>query len=325
MLAGQAPPVDAEAAFEEQFAQLAQSHLMSRHPDLADYVQQFKVMQTDLENDLGVGDFILDIEGQIIHLPVVATQSRIQPIDMMYVEDMEAFLPFDEQWIDLVAGMNNESQLGEAVKAPKLLQTDVDIRNVVVPPMTGRYSYASVRQSLPEFLQHASNGIKKACIEMLQRSPKIARHAFELHGKEALATALQPKETLKLSSLAVEFCNEDTPTADLHRIFEKQARIAYFQIMQKGYAVRDHRPDAKLAVFQENLVRLTSLERPGIYELYLKNGERRGKRSSSQDQLASTRTSGTTTEPQLARAKLRAGPTFPTMRNAKIPSTTRKF
>lgn len=280
MLAGQAGPVDAESAFEEQFAQLAQNHFMTKFPELADLVTNFKVLDTDLDEDRGVGAFLLSLGASEVHIPVVAIGGKIEPVDLMYVPDIGAFLPFDEEWLGMVETLRG-TPLGEATKAPRMLQTDVDIRNVVVPPMTGRYSYASERiivgkMTLPNFLAQAPNTTKQACIALFKRRPKIAQYAFDRYGVDCLKRSLQPSAEKRASAEpAVLFCDSTTPPAAVTEIFREKNAAAMHSIMVRGYAVHDTRPRPKVAVFKEHLVRLTSLERPGIYTLYLKSGETR--------------------------------------------------
>jgi hypothetical protein len=90
----------------------------------------------------GVGAFILEQEGDYIYVPCVLSENELKPFDLMYVKSKDIFLPLNNDWIEEV-NKSTISSLGDGAKLPDTVATDVDIRNIVVPPTTGRYSYAS--------------------------------------------------------------------------------------------------------------------------------------------------------------------------------------
>lgn len=136
-------PEEEARLFEEKFGQMAYQVFNSQFPDLVGSIVTFKIIDSNIENNSAVGAFILDHQGQFIYVPVVLSDNQLKPLDLAYVKDEDIFVPLTTEWIDeLSKGTLNT--LGEGVKMPKTVATDVDIRNIVVPPTTGRYSYASV-------------------------------------------------------------------------------------------------------------------------------------------------------------------------------------
>ncbi len=142
--AGQAPPTeDAQrAAFEQQFGQMAYQAFSAKFPDIMNDVVTFKVLDTDLENSTAVGAFVIERNGEFIYAPAVLSDNQLKPFDLMYAKSKDIFLPLTTDWLDEL-GKTTLASLGEGAKLPETVATDVDIRNIVVPPTTGRYSYAS--------------------------------------------------------------------------------------------------------------------------------------------------------------------------------------
>jgi len=274
---GQQSPQDAEAMFEERFGEMAHNHLTTKFPSLADRVQMFTTLSTDLERDIGVGTFVIDVGGLEVHLPVVVESGQLSPLDIIYVKDFDTFIPLSEEWLRYLES-ETASSLGTEVKAPSTLQTDVDIRNLVVPPMTGRYSYASAPMDLMDVVGHAPNKTKRRFLRSLRKNEKIAIHVLEKYGRARLSVATAPSQEKKASlgqSPAVEFY-DDTATLDmLKRAFDETLPGAYYAIRNRGYALVDRRPDAKLAYEREYIGRYTTSEHPGFYEVQLRDGDTR--------------------------------------------------
>jgi len=129
--------------FEQQFGQMAYQAFSSKFPDLMHDVVTFKVLDADITKSSAVGAFILEKNGEFIYIPAVISDNMLKPFDLMYVKSKDIFLPLSVEWMDEIA-KSSISNMGEGTKLPETVATDVDIRNLVVPPTTGRYSYASV-------------------------------------------------------------------------------------------------------------------------------------------------------------------------------------
>jgi hypothetical protein len=138
----QPSPEALTASFEQQFGQMAYEAFSGKFPDLVNSIVTFKILDSDTDNNVATGAFILENQGQFIYVPTVLSDNMLKPFDIMYVKGKDIFLPMTREWIDEV-GKVGLSSMGEGTKLPKTVATDVDIRNIVVPPTTGRYSYAS--------------------------------------------------------------------------------------------------------------------------------------------------------------------------------------
>lgn len=134
---------DEQQLFEEKFGQMAYQAFSAKFPDLIAEIVTFKILDSDIDAGTAVGAFILEQEGSYVYVPAVISDNELKPFDMMYVKDRDIFVPLDNKWLDEV-NKGTLSSLGEGSKLPSTVATDVDIRNIVVPPTTGRYSYASL-------------------------------------------------------------------------------------------------------------------------------------------------------------------------------------
>lgn len=139
---------DEQQLFEDKFGQMAYQAFSSKFPDLVAEIVTFKMLDSDLETGTAVGAFILEQEGDYVYVPTVLSENDLKPFDMMYVKTKDIFLPLTHEWLEEVK-KGTISSLGEGSKLPETVPTDVDIRNIVVPPTTGRYSYASYNSVSP--------------------------------------------------------------------------------------------------------------------------------------------------------------------------------
>lgn len=145
----------AKAMFDQGLSQMAYNVLLSKLPNVAPDVVTFKVLETDHEEGSGVGAFVVIRHGQTLYIPVVMADNQIKPLDILYMKDLNAFMPLSKEWLEEL-DKQSLGEMGKGVTPPKTMPTDVDIRNTVVPPTTGRYSYAEERkkETLEETIDH---------------------------------------------------------------------------------------------------------------------------------------------------------------------------
>jgi hypothetical protein len=132
----------AEALFEKGFSDMAYNILLAKLPDVVQDVVTFKILDTDLDTGSGVGAFVVIRNDQPLYIPVVLSDNNIKPMELVYVKSLNVFLPLTKGWLDEIDKTTINS-LGKGIKTPETLYSDVDIRNIVVPPMTGRFSHAA--------------------------------------------------------------------------------------------------------------------------------------------------------------------------------------
>lgn len=295
---GQSPD-QATSLFESGLSEMAYQLLTQRVPDLVPDVVTFKILKTDVDKGYGVGAFVVSRHGQSLYIPVVMSNSAIKPLDIMYHKALNMFLPLNKGWLDELskAGL---ATLGTGVKTPETLYTDVDIRNIVVPPITGRFSYASAVLELEQvmspsnltkesdakqpdlllpLLRSASNRVKSAFQRVLAQHPRILKAAAAAYGMSELSSALRPgleKVAAKQSfGGALWIADKDTTPSEFHRVFGDKAGEAYAGVRREGYAVRDDRASHNLTVQIQPYERWIEPNQPGVYVLYESTGRER--------------------------------------------------
>lgn len=293
---GQSPD-QATSLFESGLSEMAYQLLTQRVPDLVPDVVTFKILSTDVDKGYGVGAFVVSRNGQAIYVPVVMSNSAIKPLDVMYHKALNMFLPLNKGWLDELAKAGLTS-LGTGVKTPETLYTDVDIRNIVVPPITGRFSYASEIRDVERVLSNdnlvkeadareptlllplltaAPNQVKTAFQRVLARNPGVLKAAAAAYGMSALSYALRPhleKVAAKQNfGGALWIADKDTTPSEFHRIFGDKAGEAYAGVRRNGYAVRDDRAMHNLAMQVQPYERWVEPNQPGVYVLYESTGK----------------------------------------------------
>lgn len=128
--------------FEQQLGEQAYAAFGAKFPDLVESIITFKTLDSNPDLGTAFAAFILDMGGESVYVPAVFSDSTLAPLEIMYVKSKDMFLPFTKEWVAETL-RSAEGALGEPAKLPDTVATDVDIRNLVIPPTTGRYSYAS--------------------------------------------------------------------------------------------------------------------------------------------------------------------------------------
>jgi hypothetical protein len=298
-------PEDEKDLFTQGFSELAYRALQKSQPEMVNNVITFRVLDVDVDEGRGIGTFILHNEQDIVFVPCVVSDNAVKPLDLFYSRTADRFYPLTSAWMRESSKMN-VNQLGGGVKAPKTMPTDVDIRNLVVPPTTGRYSYASTveddawlpfvvalrkeklaeQRESPKFLgliAQTSDGFKLAFAQVLHRRPKLAKLFAEFYGAEKVAAVLSSrrekvaqehrKEVNMKASVAV--MTNATPVEQIKRELKPgEAARAFQQIRLHGFYVKDSRPSTDdVFSFAETDLRLTQPEAPGVYKVYTAKGE----------------------------------------------------
>lgn len=296
-------PEDEKDLFTQSFSQLAYSAFQKTQPELLGSVITFRVLDVDVDDGLGIGAFILHYDQDILFVPCVVADNAIKPLDSFYSRSADRFYPFTTSWLR-EATKANVNQLGTGVKPPKTMPTDVDIRNLVVPPTTGRYSYASAQSDdawLPfisalkkektaevrtekkflEFLARTPDGTKVAFANLLSKNVKLANTFAEFYGAKPLTEALSRREKIAQEHRKEVKMKQDvfvmtnaTPVQEIKRELKpEEAALAFSKIRLHGFYVKDDRKTTDdLVSFAETDLHLTQPTDPGVYNVYMANG-----------------------------------------------------
>src|ERR1035437_9436841 len=211
-MAPQAPQVgssntgdQAKSLFDQGLSQMAYNVLISKLPNIAPDVVTFKVLDTDNEKGSGVGAFVISRNSQLLYVPVIMANNQIKPLDILYYKDLNVFVPLTKEWLEEI-GKLSLGEMGFGTQAPKSMSSDVDLRNIVVPPTTGRYSYASEsagrvfdearvqidpQNLFMDFLSKAPNRTKLAAAKLFETRPSMLKTAVKHYGLNTIHSTLQ--------------------------------------------------------------------------------------------------------------------------------------
>jgi hypothetical protein len=287
-MGAEAGPDQVEELFNDGFTELAYQQFGKAYPDLMKDVVTFKILRTDPNTGSGVGVFIVNRNQDVVYVPAIVSNNEVKPLDLFFSKSRNHFYPMSPDWLDH-ASQGPSPELGQPVKPPKTLATDVDIRNLVVPPTTGRYSYASDGSSwmLPELLARAPAAVKTAMSRVLAKNANVRRMAVETYGKEVLAMALAIPKTAAIHELRQQHSpykqksdepqltvvDENTTAAKLRELFGDHAGVIYQTLRLKGFYAKDERKQHGAVVQMTDKVQdLIEPETSGLYRVFLTDG-----------------------------------------------------
>lgn len=295
-----AGPDQEVALFEQGFSEMAYNLLAAKMPDLLQDVVTFKTLSTDIDQGTGIGAFIVLRNGAPIYVPVVMCDNNIKPLEVFYHKASNVFLPLTRGWLEEI-DKNTLGGLGRGVKTPETLYTDVDIRNVVVPPITGRFSYASwvpkafvdvarvctpdnlektasaqAPLNLPVVLAQAPNCVKQAFARMLGANERVFKQAASIYGMTTLRDALRPHVEKVAAKQhhggALWIADKDSKPEEFRRVFGDQAGEAFAGVKLKGYVAKDTRTARNQVVQEQPYAAWTEPNQPGVYTLFNVDG-----------------------------------------------------
>jgi len=297
---GQANPADeAEKIFKDKFTSMAYTAMASRFADLMPSVVTFKILETDMDKSAGLGTFILSYNEYPMYTPVVLRQGTLKPLEILYFKPLNMFIPMEMKWVDAVSQMD-VANLGTGEKLPNGASKNVDLRGIVQPPhATGVGKFGSVNDEdvynmFKQAFYQESPANATMFLDILTQAPVKVLDGIKLafdsntelldaftnnYGVNALASALHTGykntklATTKVASIepteTLEVYTANAPADILKEAFGKEAGIAYKLIRKHGYAVKDFRKTANVAVKLEGPSELVSLKnKAGWFKLF---------------------------------------------------------
>lgn len=86
-------------AIEDTMAQLANSQVIQSMPSLKDYIHGFQLVESDEDNNIVTGVLVALLGDTCIFIPTNYKNGKIAPLDIMYIPDMDQFLPAQDNFI----------------------------------------------------------------------------------------------------------------------------------------------------------------------------------------------------------------------------------
>lgn len=292
-----------EDLFNQGFQQLAYDAFVKAFPDLLENVVTLKVLDSDPDTGTAIGTFILDMQQEIFYVPAIISNNECKPFDIFYSRRTDRYYPLNHEWL-AEASKSAIGQMGTGIQTPKDLQTDVDIRNLVVPPMTGRYSYAQAVEpecwvyplaadpdmrklasedlGFTSFIASAPSALKTAALRFFNRNPDVLERATAIYGVSAITQAFNTDKTASSREIPmvrdpygkVLVADKDTSSTKLKEMFGEEAGLAYSTIRSEGFYAKDTRKQTgKVIEFETTEMAIEEPTTTGLYKVFLTTGD----------------------------------------------------
>jgi len=277
-----------DSDFEQSFFQLAYQQLQDKLGNLLPYLIGFEVVNKSDDGTKALGCFgFRSSNGQILFVPVFFINGSVKGLDLLYSKNHQQFYPLNEDFADMFL-KDDASGLGTPSDETRdSIQRDtpnLDMRDIVRPPRTGKYTYASVKGDdsvLLNFLGASTPQIKKAFYNILTQYPDYMQEAMRIHSMDKLGEALagmdveNPGKTYRansdikpVKSDEIEVIEPKNPKAKGLSPADKQT------LLTQGYVIIDKRPDEKKSQFGavKFVEKFTNPNDTGFYPYITANG-----------------------------------------------------
>lgn len=255
------------------FSESALQKLMTSFPELGKLVVSFRDMkgEMDQESTTDVGVFVIKVGSSVYYLPVVSQSGTVYPIDNIFDASSDKFFPLTRDFVDSIINSQN-STMGAAMKTPNNVVKNPSVRELVEPPKTGKYVYASSGR-LPEFLATLPTKVKTSLLEKIAGEVQILKDLNKIYN---LADIVEP-----LSKAAEEVpVVPATSSAEIEVVTEGDdlSEDEIQRVLDQGYAIRGEQANPRIAIlsdphsYAEGFTHVGAIIPGRGYELVLKNG-----------------------------------------------------
>lgn len=174
-----------------EFADIALAKFLQTAPELGPLIMNFSEVTDELQDSTAgtkVGIFILKAGSGIVTVPVISKGDTIFPLDSVFIEAEAKFKPLSQTTISYILNASSATA-GKAKKIPQSVTVNPSLHNLIVPPRTGKFNYASTSR-LTEFLAAMPDHIKKFAFEKISAEQSTYNVLDNLFGLRAIFSAL---------------------------------------------------------------------------------------------------------------------------------------
>lgn len=251
------------------FNDLAYERLSKTAPDLLGYVVSFIDLTQDIPETYGVelGVFVVNAGGSIFYIPVISKGGTLYPIDSIFDSADSQFFPLTPKLVEKIIGAN-EMNIGKGVKMPGNVVTNPSVRQLIEPPRTGKYAYAS---QLSEVLAIAPEMIKKAFAQKLASDIELSRGLRDL--------GFDVKDMIETLNTHVKKAAEAIPVDVGVKVVTEGENLpdaVIQQIIERGYGFVGHNPAptfiAEYDARNDGYTNLSNAQPGNVYEVIMIDG-----------------------------------------------------
>lgn len=248
------------------FYDIALAKFLQSFPELSNFIITFQDLTAQLSNpdesEVSVGAFIIKAGTSYYYVPVIAKGANLYPIDSMFSVEKEKFLPLTPKTITTI--INSQAfTLGEKTKIPSTVPRNPSVYDMVSPPRTGKFVYASASR-LGEFLSVIPNDIKKYVKERILDNKKLYQGMNDMFGlKEILdpLSKLNPNGETATGGIAQSTSPVQVITEG-NGLSPDEVR----QVLSAGYVVRGKTNTNRIAITAEDSNRTGLMSQSGLME-----------------------------------------------------------
>lgn len=174
-----------------EFADIALAKFLQSAPELGPLIINFSEVTDQMQDSSSgtkVGIFILKAGSGIVTVPVISKGDTIFPIDSVFIESEAKFRPLSAATISYIINAANVAP-GKVKKIPDTVDKNPNLQNMINPPRTGKFSYASSSR-LTEFLAVLPSHVKNFAFEKISAEQSVYNTLDKLFGLRAIFSAL---------------------------------------------------------------------------------------------------------------------------------------
>ena len=208
---GQQSQGSPDQQLEASMFSLAYEKLQAKLYNLLPHLVGFSIIHKEADNSkiIGVFGFASD-SGAIIYIPAFFISGQLKDLELMYSKNTNSFFPLDENFAELLL-KNEVSGLGapasESRQDIERSVGSVDLRSFMLPPLTGRNSFASVI----DYIEDSDNNVKSAAWDLMEKDANFTEALRRYYTDEQIAQAFVPQKVakeIKVKAVKVEYTNK---------------------------------------------------------------------------------------------------------------------
>jgi hypothetical protein len=255
-----------------EFSDIAYAKFLQSAPELSNLILTFQDVSEELSDgsDIKVGIFILKSGDDVLFVPVISKGEGVYPIDSVFINSKGKFFPLTKNTIETILNSQRPS-LGQAKKMPDTVTANPSVYDLINPPRTGKFAYASASR-LTEFLSSIPNNLKEHVLEKFASDSDIYNKLHKMFGVESIFRALQATQLEEATQpqdrsvgARVITHGDNLPTPQVN------------SILTQGYAIDGENSLTRVAIATEDwkehrFTNLSKLDGGFDYEIVMRDG-----------------------------------------------------
>ena len=153
-------------AMEDTMAHLAHSQVSLSLPSLADDIQGFQLIETSEENNSAIGVLVAVLGNLVIYIPAVFRKGKIYNLDIMYIPEMQQWLPTQDNWVTYLRSRRADVEAMVVDKntnggtTPGSVDLDTPLLKIIKTASVAKDIKYLQRVGIPAILKEAADELK---------------------------------------------------------------------------------------------------------------------------------------------------------------------